>query len=139
MRAGSAYSTASMETRTRIAGTEHWTRKGDVKLFLWHKPALGASRGVVLRVFLWEGLLIGGLGTMLGTILGWGLIAVLRTYPFVQLPGDVYFIERLPVRPELGDFASVVAAALALCLAAALYPAWRASMLDPVEAIRRQG
>ncbi|HET9328575.1 MAG TPA: ABC transporter permease [Candidatus Eisenbacteria bacterium] len=101
--------------------------------------ALGASRSVVLRVFLWEGLLIGGLGTMLGTALGWGLISLLRTYPFVQLPGDVYFIERLPVRPELGDFVSVVAAALALCLAAALYPAWRASMLDPVEAIRRQG
>lgn len=100
---------------------------------------LGASRGVVLNVFLWEGLLIGGLGTGLGTALGWGLIAVLKRYPFVQLPGDVYFIERLPVRPELGDFMAVILAALVLCLAAALYPAWRASLLDPVEAIRRQG
>ena len=100
---------------------------------------LGASRGVVLRVFLWEGLLIGGLGTGLGTLLGWGLITVLKTYPFVQLPGDVYFIERLPVRPELGDFMAVILAAVVLCLAAALYPAWRASLLDPVEAIRRQG
>ncbi len=100
---------------------------------------LGASRAVVLNVFLWEGLLIGGLGTGAGTVLGWGLIAVLKRYPFVQLPGDVYFIERLPVRPELGDFAAVILAALTLCLAAALYPAWRASLLDPVEAIRRQG
>jgi lipoprotein-releasing system permease protein len=100
---------------------------------------LGASPGVVLNVFLWEGLLIGGLGTGLGTALGWLLIAVLRRYPFVRLPGDVYFIERLPVRPELGDFASVILAAFVLCLAAALYPAWRASLLDPVEAIRRQG
>jgi len=49
----------------------------------------------------------------------------------------VYFIERLPVRPEAGDFAVVILAALGLCLAAALYPAWRASRLDPVEAIRR--
>jgi lipoprotein-releasing system permease protein len=56
----------------------------------------------------------------------------------VRLPGDVYFIERLPVRPELGDFLAVAAAALLLCLAAAFYPAWRASRLDPVEAIRRQ-
>lgn len=100
--------------------------------------SLGASRRVVLRVFLFEGLLIGGLGTGLGAVLGGLLIAVLRRYPFVRLPGDVYFIERLPVRPELGDFAAVILAALSLCLAAALYPAWRASLLDPVDAIRRQ-
>jgi len=56
----------------------------------------------------------------------------------VKLPGDVYFIERLPMRPEAGDFLAVIVATLVLCLAAALYPAWRASRLDPVEAIRRQ-
>ena len=100
--------------------------------------SLGASNGAVLRVFLCEGLLIGGLGTGLGALLGLGLVAVLRRYPFVRLPGDVYFIERLPVRPEAGDFVAVVLAALTLCLAAALYPAWRASRLDPVDAIRRQ-
>jgi lipoprotein-releasing system permease protein len=101
--------------------------------------SLGATNGAVLRVFLCEGLLIGGLGTGIGALLGLLLVAVLRRYPFVRLPGDVYFIERLPVRPEAGDFIAVVLAALTLCLAAALYPAWRASKLDPVDAIRRQG
>jgi lipoprotein-releasing system permease protein len=101
--------------------------------------SLGARRSTVLAVFLIEGLLIGGLGTALGVVLGSTLIAVLKRYPFVRLPGDVYFIERLPVRAEAGDFVAVVAAAFVLCLAAALYPAWRASLLDPVEAIRRQG
>ena len=110
-------------------------KRGDIGVL----KALGATRSMVLQVFLWEGLLIGGLGTIAGTALGAGLIAVLRRYPFVRLPGDVYFIETLPVRPELGDFAVVVLAALTLCLVAALYPAWRASILDPVEAIRRQG
>jgi lipoprotein-releasing system permease protein len=100
--------------------------------------SLGASRRTVLRVFLYQGLLIGGIGTALGTALGGGLIAVLRRYPIVRLPGDVYFIERLPVRPEAADFAAVILAALTLCLAAAIYPAWRASRLDPVDAIRRQ-
>ena len=100
--------------------------------------SLGASAGTVLRVFLFEGLLIGGVGTGLGAALGLALIGILRRYPFVRLPGDVYFIERLPVRPEGGDFVAVILAALTLCLAAALYPAWRASRLDPVEAIRRQ-
>ena len=100
--------------------------------------SLGATDGAVLRIFLCEGLLIGGIGTAVGAVLGLALVAVLRRYPFVRLPGDVYFIERLPVRPEAGDFVAVVVAALTLCLAAALYPAWRASRLDPVDAIRRQ-
>ena len=100
--------------------------------------SLGASRAMVLRIFLCKGLLIGGLGTALGATLGLGLIEFLERYPIVRLPGDVYFIERLPVRPEWGDFAAVVLAALSLTLAAALYPAWRASLLDPVDAIRRQ-
>ena len=99
--------------------------------------SLGASSRTVLGVFLCEGLLIGGLGTGLGVALGTLLVEVLHRYPFIHLPGDVYFIERLPVRPESGDLIAVVAAALVLCLAAALYPAWRASRLDPVEAIRR--
>jgi lipoprotein-releasing system permease protein len=100
--------------------------------------SLGASRRLVLRVFLFQGLLIGGLGTGLGAALGGILIAVLKRYPIVKLPGDVYFIERLPVRPEAGDFAAVILAALVLCLVAAIYPAWRASQMDPVDAIRRQ-
>jgi lipoprotein-releasing system permease protein len=100
--------------------------------------ALGAREATVLKIFLLEGLLIGGTGTGLGVVLGLGLIELLHRYPIVRLPGDVYFIERLPVRPEAGDFAAVILATLVLCLSAALYPAWRASRLDPVEAIRRQ-
>ena len=98
---------------------------------------LGASPGQVLAVFLSEGLLIGFLGTVLGMLLGSLLIAAIGRFP-IRLPGDVYFIETLPVRPELGDFAAVILAALVLCLAAAWYPAWRASRLDPIEAIRQQ-
>lgn len=100
--------------------------------------SMGATRAMILHVFLVEGLLIGGVGTGLGVALGGALIAVLRRYPVVRLPGDVYFIERLPVRPEAGDFAAVILAALLLCLAAAFYPAWRAASLEPVDAIRRQ-
>jgi lipoprotein-releasing system permease protein len=99
---------------------------------------MGATPGFVLRVFLLEGLLIGGVGTLAGSILGGVLIFVLHRYPFVHLPGDVYFIETLPVRPEAGDFVAVILAAVVLCLAAAWYPAWQASRLDPVTAIRRQ-
>ena len=98
--------------------------------------SLGASDGLVLRIFLWKGMLIGAAGTGLGALLGLTLVEILKRYPFIRLPGDVYFIERLPVRPEWGDFAAVILAALILCLVAAVYPAWRASRLDPVESIR---
>jgi lipoprotein-releasing system permease protein len=99
---------------------------------------MGATPGLVRTVFLAEGLWIGVLGTLSGAALGSALIFVLQRYPFVRLPGDVYFIETLPVHPEAGDFAAVILAALVLCLAAAWYPAWRASQLDPIEAIRQQ-
>jgi lipoprotein-releasing system permease protein len=98
---------------------------------------LGATDGTVLRVFLFEGFLIGGLGTLSGVVLGSTLIELLRRYPIVRLPSDVYFIETLPVRPELGDFVAVILATLVLCLVAALYPAWQASRLRPVDAIRQ--
>ena len=98
---------------------------------------MGATPQFVLRIFLVEGLLIGGLGTALGTGLGAALIWVLERYPFVRLPGDVYFIETLPVRAEAGDFAAVILAALALCIAAAWYPAWQAARIDPIAAIRK--
>ena len=98
---------------------------------------MGAPPRLILGVFMIEGLMIGGLGTLLGSVLGGILIFVLRRCP-LGLPGDVYFIETLPVRPETGDFAAVILAAIALCLLAAWYPAWQASRLDPVVAIRRQ-
>lgn len=100
---------------------------------------LGAAPSTILRIFLLEGMLIGGIGTLLGALLGAALIAVLQRFPFIQLPGDVYFIERLPVRPEAGDFALVIVSAFVLCLLAAWYPAWQAARLDPIDAIRRQG
>jgi len=98
--------------------------------------ALGSTDGAVLRIFLWKGFIIGAAGTFLGAAFGGVLIEVLHRWPFIRLPGDVYFIDRLPLRPELSDFVAVILAALVLCLLAAAYPAWSASRLDPVEAIR---
>src|ERR1051326_5305097 len=98
---------------------------------------MGATPGILLTVFFGGGLLMRVVGTAAGALLGSVMIALLQRYPFVHLPGDVYFIETLPLRPEAGDFAAVILAALGLCLAAAWYPAWRASRLDPIEAIRQ--
>jgi lipoprotein-releasing system permease protein len=98
--------------------------------------AMGATTGSVRRVFVTQGLLIGGTGVLAGVVAGWGLSILLDRYRFIHLPDDVYFISTLPVRMEWLDFAVVPGIALVICYLAAIYPAWRASRLDPVQAIR---
>jgi lipoprotein-releasing system permease protein len=61
---------------------------------------------------------------------------LLQQYPFIELPGDVYYITTLPVKLQLLDTVLIAAAALAICFFATLYPAVQASRLDPVEAFR---
>jgi lipoprotein-releasing system permease protein len=99
--------------------------------------AMGADAGTIMRIFMWEGTLVGFSGTFLG--LAGGLLAclLLKLYP-LQIPGggSVYYIEKLPVTTLPGDVLLITAVALAVCLLSTLYPAWQASRLDPVEAIR---
>ncbi|MFN8179429.1 MAG: ABC transporter permease [bacterium] len=97
--------------------------------------SLGAGRKGVRRVFLLEGMAIGGFGTALGCLMGWLLCVALDHYR-LPLPGDVYFIDTLPVRLWWGDVALVAGLALVICFSSALYPSWRASRLVPLEAIR---
>jgi lipoprotein-releasing system permease protein len=97
--------------------------------------SLGTTRRGVRRIFLLEGLAIGGLGTVIGVATGWLACLGLDRYR-LPLPGDIYFIDTLPVRLWWGDLVMVAGLSLAICLVSALYPSWRASLLQPVEAIR---
>lgn len=97
--------------------------------------SLGAGRSGVRAIFLLEGVAIGGVGTALGCVLGLLTCFGLDRYR-LPLPGDVYFIDTLPVQLWWGDVALVAGLAVAICLLSALYPSWRASRLVPVEAIR---
>jgi lipoprotein-releasing system permease protein len=98
---------------------------------------MGASRDDVVRIFLFAGLGIGVVGTVLGA--GLGLLAcwALGRFRFIDIPSDVYFLSSLPVRVEGGDVLLVVVLTLALCLLAAGYPAWWASRRTPVESLRK--
>ncbi len=98
--------------------------------------ALGASPLQVGKIFLFNGLLLGGSGVTLGLLLGTGLSALLKRYPIIKLPADVYYIDRLPIRLSAHTIESVALCAFVLVLAAVLYPAWKASQMDPVQAIR---
>ncbi len=100
--------------------------------------SMGATPRSILRIFVLEGLVIGALGTIVGCASGYVLAVLLDRYQFVTLPGDVYPIETLPVEMHGLDFILVAAAAMVISFLAAIYPAWSASRLAPVEAIRRE-
>jgi lipoprotein-releasing system permease protein len=97
---------------------------------------IGVTPQGIMRIFLLQGTLVGIGGTSLGLAVGWAVSFVLGRYKLLHLPGEIYFIDTLPVKMEWTDFALVALAATALCFVASLYPAWRAARLAPVESIR---
>jgi lipoprotein-releasing system permease protein len=98
--------------------------------------SMGATRRFVRRIFLWQGLIIGLTGTVVGLAIGVVLCTVLDRWHFIELPGDVYYFTTLPVEIRWGDFGLVTVAAVALSFLATLFPSWQAARLDPVEALR---
>ena len=97
---------------------------------------MGVTPRGIMRIFLLQGTLVGLSGTAIGLLVGWSVSYVLGRYKLLRLPGEIYFIDTLPVKIEWTDFALVGLAAVALCFIASLYPAWRAARLAPVESIR---
>ena len=98
--------------------------------------SMGATNRSIRRVFVLEGMIIGGVGTVAGLVGGWLLCYLLRKYQFIELPSDVYYIAKLPVAMKPEIFAFVALCAVALSLLATLYPSWQASRLDPVDTLR---
>lgn len=106
--------------------------------------AMGAPARAIRKIFIIEGLVIGVLGTALGTILGL-LIAfnleqvtdfVEKLFGFRILASDVYYIDKLPSQVDPLEVIAIVVTAILISLVATLYPSWRASKLDPAEALR---
>ena len=100
--------------------------------------SFGLSRIGIMKIFIFHGLIIGILGTLIGLTFSFAACTVLSRYEFINLPGDVYFIERLPVEMETGDFVVTAAAAIVITFLATLYPAIRATYLTTVEALRNE-
>ena len=98
--------------------------------------AMGATNRHIMRIFVIKGMTIGLSGTLLGVGLGTLLCAVLKRYPIIQLPGDVYYFTSLPVQLQATDVFTIALAAIGICFLATLYPARQAARLNPVDAIR---
>ncbi len=98
--------------------------------------SMGATPAQVRRVFVFGGFLIGSVGTLLGVVLGWGTCLALERYKFIPLPSSVYYIDTLPVEVDPALVGLIAAAAMGISVLATLYPAWKASRLDPIPALR---
>lgn len=98
--------------------------------------SIGATNKSIKKIFSSEGLIIGLSGTALGAGAGFLLCYLLKTYRFIKLPPDIYYIDRLPVRVEWTDSVIIILAAIIISWVATLYPARRAAKLNPVEALR---
>jgi lipoprotein-releasing system permease protein len=107
---------------------------------------LGASPASIMGIFVVQGALVGVIGTLSGLALGLlvafniGSIvpAIERALGASFLPKDIYLISRMPSDPQWADIGPVVIIALVLALVATLYPSWRASRIDPAEALRHE-
>jgi lipoprotein-releasing system permease protein len=97
---------------------------------------MGVTPRGILRIFLVQGTLVGSIGTSLGITAGFVVSYVLGRYKLLHLPGEIYFIDTLPVKIEWTDLLFVALAATITCFVASLYPAWKAARLAPVDAIR---
>ena len=105
---------------------------------------MGATRGMVLRVFMLSGASIGVVGTLLGLVLGIAFTShIEQIRDFVQslvgvnlFNAEIYFLTQIPARIDPREVTLVLAMAFGLSFLATVYPSWRAARLDPVEALR---
>jgi lipoprotein-releasing system permease protein len=98
----------------------------------------GFTRASIMRLFIYHGCIIGIMGTILGVVFAYVACLVLGRVVFISLPGDVYFIETLPVEMAPEDFIITAAAAILITFLATIYPAVRATKLTTVEALRNE-
>lgn len=98
--------------------------------------AIGASNFNIMLIFAIQGSVVGMAGTSLGAGVGIAACWCLKTYRFIKLPSDIYYIDKLPVKLDLLEVSLIIVIAVAISFISAIYPAYKASRLDPVEALK---
>ena len=106
--------------------------------------SMGASCSSIMKIYSYQGLVIGLVGTFLGCATGFVIVPNLNEivssiesiFGIVAFPSDVYYLDRLPSKIQYMDSFLIIIFSVVICLVASLYPAWRASKLDLVDGLR---
>lgn len=98
--------------------------------------AMGATNRGIMMVFIFQGLMIGVVGTFIGVTGGYILGNILNNYEIIKLPADVYYLSKLPVKMKFFDFIVVSLSAITISFLSTLYPSYYAARLSPVEPLR---
>ncbi len=106
--------------------------------------SMGATSVTIMKIFIYQGLIVGAVGTFFGCIAGLTValnlqkisLLVEKIFNFKILPGDVYYLSELPSKVNYGDVVVIVIGTLTICFLSTIYPSLRASKLDPAEALR---
>lgn len=106
--------------------------------------SMGATSATIMKIFIYQGLIVGMVGTFFGCIAGLTValnlqkisLFVEKVFNFKILPGDVYYLSELPSKVNYSDVVVIAIGTLVICFVSTIYPALRASKLDPAEALR---
>ncbi len=97
--------------------------------------SMGATSRSIMKIFFYQGLVIGFVGTILGVLGGLGLCEILSRYQFIELPSDVYPMNTLPIKVLPMDVTIIAICAIVITLSATIYPSWKASQVKPAEVL----
>ncbi len=106
--------------------------------------SMGATSGSIMKIFVYQGVTIGAIGTLMGCIGGLAValnlekisVSIENLFGFKILPGDVYYLSQLPSQVNYSDVAIIVIGTMLICFLSTIYPSRRASKLDPAETLR---
>ncbi|MDD2451404.1 ABC transporter permease [Sulfurovum sp.] len=99
---------------------------------------LGASKAEIRSIFFKLGLIIGSTGILVGALLGFFGIWILKTFDIISMPADVYGTTKLPVDLMMSDFGLIILGTSVIILLSSLYPAKKASQTDPLTVLRNE-
>ena len=98
--------------------------------------AIGAKKRSIMKIFMVEGITIGALGALIGSLSGYLLCEIQTKYKIITLPKDIYYISTLPMQISVFDVVLLASVTTCICILATLYPSYRAAKIDPVETLR---
>ena len=106
--------------------------------------SMGATSKSIMKIFIYQGLTIGAIGTLLGCIGGLAValnlekvsVFIENLFGFKILPGDVYYLSQLPSQVNYSDVLIIIVGTMLICFLSTIYPSRRASKLDPAESLR---